>query len=99
MADIDWRVEIIDFITDEKLPIDKNKAITIARRSKGYVLVGDKLYKKRFPFRCAHEVHPLRGGKEHTCGNHATSRTLVGKAFRAGFYWPTTPKDSEILVK
>jgi hypothetical protein len=21
-----------------------------------------------------------------TCGNHAASRTLVGKAFRAGFY-------------
>jgi len=46
MADIDWRVEIIDFITDEKLPIDKNKAITIARRSKGYVLMGNKLYKR-----------------------------------------------------
>jgi hypothetical protein len=23
------------------------------------------------------------------CGNHAVSRTLVGKAFRNGFYWPT----------
>jgi len=46
MVDIDWRVEIIDFITDEKLPIDKNKAITIARRSKGYVLMGNKLYKR-----------------------------------------------------
>jgi len=26
--------------------IDKNKAITIARRSKGYVLMGNKLYKR-----------------------------------------------------
>jgi hypothetical protein len=23
------------------------------------------------------------------CRNHAASRTLVGKAFRSGFYWPT----------
>jgi hypothetical protein len=22
------------------------------------------------------------------CGNHASSRTLVGKAFRHKFYWP-----------
>jgi hypothetical protein len=28
------------------------------------------------------EVH---GGE---CGNHASSRMLVGKAFRHGFYWP-----------
>jgi hypothetical protein len=33
-----------------------------------------------------------------TCGNHATSRTLVGKAFRAGFYWPFTVADAEKLV-
>ena len=33
------------------------------------------------------------------CGNHAASKTLVSKAFRADFYWPTTLKDAEILVK
>jgi hypothetical protein len=33
-----------------------------------------------------------------TCGNHAASRTLVGKAFRAGFYWPSTVADAEKLV-
>jgi hypothetical protein len=30
------------------------------------------------------EIH---GGE---CESHSTSRTLVGKAFRHGFYWPTT---------
>jgi hypothetical protein len=33
------------------------------------------------------------------CGNHAASRTLVGKAFRAGFYWPTAVADAEDLVR
>jgi hypothetical protein len=32
------------------------------------------------------------------CGIHATSKTLVGKAFRSGFYWPTTKKDASDLV-
>jgi hypothetical protein len=31
-------------------------------------------------------------------GNHAASRTLVGKAFRVGFYWPSTVADTEKLV-
>jgi hypothetical protein len=33
------------------------------------------------------------------CGNHTASRTLVGKAFRSGFYWPTALKDAEELIK
>ena len=34
-----------------------------------------------------------------SCGNHAASRTLVGEAFRAGFYWPTAISDAEDLVR
>jgi hypothetical protein len=38
------------------------------------------------------EIH---GGE---CENHASSRTLVGKAFRHIFYWPTTLQDAVELV-
>ena len=106
MVDVDWRIEIIDFITNEKLPTDKNKAVTIARRSKGYVLVGDKLYKRGFHSGVLMKCIPREEGKSihdeihlGVSGNHAASRTLGGKAFRAGFYWPTSLKDAEILVR
>jgi hypothetical protein len=33
------------------------------------------------------------------CGNHASSRTLVSKAFRRAFYWPTALGDAEALVR
>jgi hypothetical protein len=33
------------------------------------------------------------------CGNHASSRTLVSKAFRRAFYWPTTLGDAEELFR
>jgi hypothetical protein len=33
------------------------------------------------------------------CGNHAFSRTLVSKAFRQAFYWPTTLADTEELIR
>jgi hypothetical protein len=39
------------------------------------------------------EIHAGR------CGIHATSRTLIGKAFRAGFYWPTAKNDAAELVQ
>jgi hypothetical protein len=34
-----------------------------------------------------------------TCGNHVASRTVVGKAFLAGFYWPSAVADAEKLVR
>ena len=106
MVDTDWRNEIINWITDEKLPTDNNKAITIARRSKGYVLVGDKLYKRGSHSGVLMKCIPREEGKgildeihSGVCGNHTTSRMLVGKAFRAGFYWPTALMDAKILIK
>ena len=33
-----------------------------------------------------------------TCSNHATSRTLVRKAFQASLYWPSAIADVEALV-
>jgi hypothetical protein len=39
------------------------------------------------------EIH---GGES---GSHSSSRTLVGKAFRHGFYWPTALQDAAEMVK
>jgi len=33
-----------------------------------------------------------------SCDNHVASRNLVGKAFQAGFYWPTAITDAEDLI-
>jgi hypothetical protein len=41
-------------------------------------------------------LHEIHAG---TCGHHAGPRTLVGKAFRHGFYWPTTVVDSKDIVR
>ena len=41
-------------------------------------------------------LHDIHGG---ICGSHASHPTLVGKAFRQGFYWPTASQDAAELVK
>jgi hypothetical protein len=44
-------------------------------------------------------IELLREIHQGECGHHASSRTLVDKAFHHGFYWPTAQKDTEQLVK
>ena len=50
MIEVDWHVTFIDYIKDQVLPPgvkkDDAEAIRIMRRSKNYVLVDDKLYKR-----------------------------------------------------
>ena len=88
------------------MPAEKEEATRVVRRSKNYVLVGDKLYRRAASSGVLLKCVSFEEGKEildeiHSgCyGNHAALRTLVGKAFRTGFYWPTALKDVEELVK
>jgi hypothetical protein len=92
----DWREAYINFIRDQKLPagVDarSTEAARVMRRSKGFVLVDSKLYRhgarSGVLMKCVTkedgcdilwEIH------ESVCGNHAASRTLVGKAYRPSF--------------
>ena len=83
-----------DYIKENKLLAEKEEATRVVRRSKNYVLVGNKLYRRAASSGVLLKCVSFEEGKEildeiHSgCyGNHAASRTLVGKAFRTGFYW------------
>jgi hypothetical protein len=101
----DWRGPIIKYIKNEEEPDDKNTAEGIARQSAHYTLIGETLYRRDASgvlMKCIlsatrkqflNEVHAGQ------CGVHAASRTLVGKVFRSGFYWPTTKSDAAELVQ
>jgi hypothetical protein len=97
MIEVHWRVTFIDYIQEHKLPpgIDPKsaKATRILRCSKGYVLVGDTLYKhgsaSGILMKCVRTEEGreiLQEIHEGVCRNHAAFCTLVGKAFRSGFY-------------
>ena len=89
----------------EELPDDTAEAKRITRRAKAYTVINGELYKRStsgFFQRCV----DLEDGKTilrdihaGTCGHYACSRSLVAKAFRAGFYWPTALKDAEDIVR
>jgi ribonuclease HI len=46
MIDVDWRQPFIDYLSEKKVPSDKNLAGQLIRRAKSYVLVGDKVYRR-----------------------------------------------------
>ena len=109
MIEVDWQIPFIDFIKEQKLLPDVDpksaEAARVIRRSKGYTLVGGKLYKHGASSGVLMKCVPTQQGKgilqeihEVVCGNHAVSRTLVGKAFRSGYYWPTALADAKDLV-
>jgi hypothetical protein len=82
------------------------EAARVIRRSKGYVLISDKLYKRGLAIGILMKCVQTEEGKaifweihEGTCCNHVASRTLVGKSFRSGFYWPMALADTEELVR
>jgi ribonuclease HI len=104
MIDVDWRQPFIDYIREQKVPSDKNLAEQLIRRAKSYVLVGDKLYRWGATSEVLMKCVPREEGKDilegihkGVCGNHASSRTLVSKAFRRAFYWPTALDVKELV--
>jgi hypothetical protein len=102
MIDTDWRQPFIDYLSEQKIPSDENLAEQLIRRAKSYILVGDKLYRRGASSGLLMKCVPRQEGKDileeihkGVCGNHASSRTLVSKAFRRAFYWPTTLGDAK----
>jgi hypothetical protein len=100
-----WIMEIWTYLKDNMFPDDMDFTDQIVRLAKRYTLVEGDLYRhgaNGVLMRCINreegcelltEVH---GGE---CGNHASSRMLVGKAFWHKFYWPTALQDTVELVK
>jgi hypothetical protein len=77
MIDVDWRQPFIDYLSEQKVPSDKNLAEQLIRRAKSYVLVGDKLYWRGASSGVLMKCDPRQEGKDileeiHkvVCGNH-----------------------------
>ena len=100
-----WMDPIWDYINDGTLPDDPKEAAKIRVRSSRFTNHKGSLYKRGFytPFlKCIageDTEYVIREVHEGICENHIRARTLAGKVFRQGYYWPTMLKDATDLVK
>jgi ribonuclease HI len=100
-----WISKIQDYLKENFLLEDHVSAEHIVRLAKRYTLVEGDLYRRAtngILMRCITQeegrelLTEIHGGE---CRRHLASCTLVGKAFRHGFYWPTALQDAAKLVK
>jgi ribonuclease HI len=101
----DWRDKYISWMDRGELPSDRSEARRITKMAKSFTLVDGELY-KRAASGVLQQCVPIPQGCEllrdihaGVCGHHAAPRTLVGNAFRQGFYWPTAVADASEIVR
>jgi hypothetical protein len=100
-----WAEPFSNYLITGDLPQDEAEARRLQRRAQAYTIINSELYKRSVSGIFQKCIEPeegielLREIHQGECGHHASSRALVAKAFRHGFYWPIAQKDAEQLVK
>jgi hypothetical protein len=101
----DWRAKYLTWIDRGELPLDRSEARRIARKAKSFTIIGGEMYKcaasdiLQWCIPIPHGRDLIRDIHAGMYGHHAVPRTLVGNAFRQGFYWPTMVVDANEIVR
>jgi hypothetical protein len=104
MVEVTWMHPYLAYMVNKALPEDVVEARRIVRRSKDFVVLQGNLYKKSitgFLQRCDTPQEGqiiLKDIHEGVYGHHTSSRAIVDKAFRAGFYWLTVVEDAKDIL-
>ena len=90
-----WAQPIFSYLKDGTLPSDETLARKTTRRAKAYTIMNKELYKRSVTSVLQRCISSEQGQEilldihQGECGHHASSRALVSKEFRHGFYWPS----------
>ena len=100
-----WMTRIVAFLQDGHLPHNTEEAKKVKKRAARFTILNDTLYKRGFsmPYlKCVDKEEAqyiLAEIHQGICGDHAGPRSLVNKAIRIGYFWPTMQVDAMELVK
>jgi hypothetical protein len=100
-----WMKPYLAYLIRGELPEDTIHRRQVMRRSKAFMIINGELYKHSTTGVLQWCIAPedgialLRDIHEGTCGHHASSQTLVAKAFRSGFYWLSALHDARNIVQ
>ncbi|GJV81110.1 reverse transcriptase domain-containing protein [Tanacetum coccineum] len=100
-----WMTLIIEYLKDGTLPGDRKEASKLRIKAKQYKLLEGILYKQSFlkPWlRCVRPLqadYVIREIYERSCSMHPGPRSIVAKAIRLGYYWPTMRRDAQEMIR
>ncbi|GKB40171.1 reverse transcriptase domain-containing protein [Tanacetum coccineum] len=95
---------IIEYLKYGVLSDDKKEANKLRIKAKQYELMDGILYRRSFlrPWlRCVRPLqvdYVIREIHEGACSMHAGPRSVVVKAMRSGYYWPTMHRDARDVI-
>ncbi|GKB89792.1 reverse transcriptase domain-containing protein [Tanacetum coccineum] len=99
-----WMTPIVEYLRDGTLPDDKKEASKLRIKARQYELVEGILYRWSFLTPWLRCVGPLQADyviieiHEGLCSMHAGPRSVVAKAMRLGYYWPTMHRDAREMI-
>ncbi|GJW28901.1 reverse transcriptase domain-containing protein [Tanacetum coccineum] len=100
-----WMTPVYEYLTEGILLEEKRKAKAVRRKAGRYAVINETLYNKSFLgswLRCVgplQENYVLREIHEGSCSMHSRPRSVVAKALRSGYYWPTMHMDARNLIR
>ncbi|GKA85770.1 reverse transcriptase domain-containing protein, partial [Tanacetum coccineum] len=100
-----WMTPIYEYLMEETLLAEKEKARVIRRKSRRYAVINRVLYKKSYLGLWLRYVRPLQENyvfreiHEGSCSMHAGTRSMVAKAIWTGYYWPTMHANARKMIR
>ncbi|GKB23730.1 reverse transcriptase domain-containing protein [Tanacetum coccineum] len=100
-----WMTPIIEYLKEGTLPDDRKEASKLRIKARQYELLEGILYRRSFlkPWlRCVGPLqadYVIREIHEGSCSMHAGPRSVVAKAMRLGYYWPTMHRDAREMIR
>nr|GEU85126.1 reverse transcriptase domain-containing protein [Tanacetum cinerariifolium] len=100
-----WMTELVNYLKEGILPGDDKKARKLRLKARQYELMEGVLYKRSFltPWlRCVRPLqaeYVMREIHEGSCSMHTGPRSVVAKAIRLGYFWPTMHKDARDMIR
>ncbi|GJV77525.1 reverse transcriptase domain-containing protein [Tanacetum coccineum] len=100
-----WMTPIVEYPRDGILPEDSKDANKLRIKARQYELLQWVLYRRSFlkPWlRCVGPLqadYVIREIHEGSCSLHAGPRSVVAKAMRSRYYWPTMHRDARETIR
>nr|GEX07213.1 reverse transcriptase domain-containing protein [Tanacetum cinerariifolium] len=100
-----WMTKLVNYLKEGILPGDEKEARKLRLKARRYELMEGVLYKQSFltPWlRCVGPLqaeYVMREIHEGSCSMHTGPRSIVAKAIRLGYFWPTMHKDARDMIR
>nr|GEV71311.1 reverse transcriptase domain-containing protein [Tanacetum cinerariifolium] len=100
-----WMTELVNSLKEGILPGDEKEARKLRLKARRYELMEGVLYKQSFVTPWLRCVGPLQAEyvmkeiHEGSCSMHAGPWSVVAKAIRLGYFWPTMHKDAQDMIR